>query len=160
MRCLAQIESLLLNAEKLRKRYGLQSVTQEVIASRDNASILKSNCTKFSEVSKTRSWKRGHRIENGGADARGASILQKTRWAINDGDEFERLIKHLRDFIDGLYQIIPVSKSTQDQRGQFDIASILNPKKLQESMSRLQLVKKACEEARYTAWPDMASITI
>jgi len=54
------------------------------------------------------------------------SIVSKTEWAIHSRGEFEVPIVHLRDFIDGLNQILPVSKESQDLIIQNDIASILD----------------------------------
>jgi hypothetical protein len=80
-------------------------------------------------------------------------LLSKTKWAIHKKPEFEGLIVHLRDFIDGLYQVIPVGRASQDRLVQEDIASILD-------LSKLHLVKEACEEASYRAWSEMASVVI
>jgi len=59
----------------------------------------------------------------------------------------------LKDFIDGLYEVVPVSKDMQDRIMQDDIASILD-------LSKLKLVQSAFEEASYPAWSEMASVVI
>jgi hypothetical protein len=53
------------------------------------------------------------------------SFLKKTRWAINDKSKFESLIRDVRDLVDGLYAILPVSDKERDRTSIQDIVSLL-----------------------------------
>ena len=80
------------------------------------------------------------------------STLLRVKWAIHEKAHFEGLIHHLQDFIDGLNQILPVPRETQDRIIEEDIASILK-------IESLQLVQAACEGS-YSSWSTETSAVI
>ena len=80
------------------------------------------------------------------------SLLSRTRWAIDDNVKFESLINHLKDFLDGLNQVLPVPQESQDRIWRDDIASIID-------ISKLRLIQTACE-GPYQSLSDIASAII
>ena len=79
-------------------------------------------------------------------------VLARTKWAIHDKSKFEGLVVHLREFIDGLNQVLPVQQEIQDQTVRNGIVSILD-------ISKLRLVQSACEGS-YKEWSSVASASI
>ena len=77
------------------------------------------------------------------------SLISKTKWAIRDKAKFEGLIVYLKGFIDGLYQVLPIPRETQDQTFGDDIASIID-------ITKLRLIQTACEES-YRTWSNKAN---
>jgi len=145
--CLKCIKSLLSDADKLQKEYGLHAAQNTESKGDKNVDFVSSNSMNIFKISYKRFWARNSATQDK------AGVLSKTKWAIHNKASFEGLIVHLKDFIDGLYQVIPVSRESQDRLIQDDMASILG-------LSKLQLVKEACEEASYRAWSEMASVII
>jgi hypothetical protein len=144
-RCLESIKFLLSDAEKLQSLYGLRSIADAVKGSR-NLSILSTNSMSVFRTSYLRFSARFAGIQSRSALAR------RTRWAVHDKTKFEGLVNHLKDLIDGLNQIVPVKRETQDQIMHDDIGSILD-------ISKLRLIESACE-GNYTTLSKAASTII
>ena len=144
-RCLEQMKSLLTNATELESKYGMQQIvhTSPLWEPPSNRNLISLNSMNIFRTSYRRFWVRY------GNEANRPSLLAKTRWAIHDKLKFETLIVNLRELIDGLNQIVPVSKESQDRILQDDIASI-------PDRSRLKIIQSACEES-YAGLSDVAS---
>ena len=76
----------------------------------------------------------------------------RTKWAILDKNRFQGLVHDLKDFIDGLNQILPVDRQIQDQIAMADIESITD-------QARLRLIQEASKDS-YPAWSSNASEVI
>jgi len=147
-RCLEQIKSLLTNATELEAKYGVQKVihSNAIWELPSTGNLVSVNSMNIFKGSYRRFWVRY------GSGANRPSVLEKTKWAIRDKSKFDTLIVHLKEFIDGLKELVPVSKElreSQDRLLQGDIASI-------PDRSRLELVQSACAES-YRGLSDMAS---
>jgi hypothetical protein len=145
--CLKCINTLLSGAENLRKEYGLQNLQPADTKRGQTVDFVSKNSMRIFQTSKLRFWVK-HK-----AKPEEFGILSKTKWAIHSKEKFEGLIIHLREFIDGLYQVVPVGRESQDRLIEGDIASILD-------INKLRIVKSACDEASYRTWSDMASVVI
>ena len=144
-RCLDKIKSLLSDTDKFQNVYGLRSAG-DIEKNARNHSILSSNSMNVFKTSYRRFWARF-----AGNQSR-STLAMRTRWAIHDKTKFEGLIHHLKDFIDGLNQVVLVNRETQDQIMHDDIGSILD-------ISKLRLIQSACEGS-YTALSKAASTVI
>lgn len=144
-RCLESIKSLLSDTDKFQKLYGLRSSADAEKHSR-NQSILSINSMSVFRTSYRRFWARF-----AGNQSR-STLAMRTRWAIHDKTKFEGLVHHLKDFIDGLNQVVLVKRETQDQIMHDDIVSILD-------ISKLRLIQSACEGS-YTTLSKAASTVI
>jgi hypothetical protein len=140
---LKQIKELLLGTEKLQKTYGLKPATIDEGKRDPEANTLSQNSMNDFRTSYKRFWVRNK------ASSGSPSLVSKTKWAIHDKAKFEDLRIHLKEFVDGLYHVLPISKDSQDRTIQGDICSILD-------INRLKLVKSACSESNYESWADMA----
>jgi Prion-inhibition and propagation len=142
-RCLNGVKSLLSDADKLQGRYGLQKATGKQAK---NSGLVSSNSMNVFKASYSRFWVRFAKDENK------ASVLSRTRWAIHDKTNFEGLINNLKDLIDGLNEVLPVQRESQDLLVRRDISSILD-------ITTLRLIQSACEGS-YRSWSDEASRVI
>jgi hypothetical protein len=144
-RCLDKIKSLLSDTDKFQNVYGLRSAG-DIEKNARNHSILSSNSMNVFKTSYRRFWARF-----AGNQSR-STLAMRTRWAIHDKTKFEGLIHHLKDFIDGLNQVVLINRETQDQIMHDDIVSILD-------ISKLRLIQSACEGS-YTTLSKTASTVI
>ena len=144
-RCLESIKLLLSDTDKLQSLYGLRSIADAVKGSR-SLSILSTNSMSVFRTSYLRFSARFAGIQSR------STLARRTRWAVHDKTKFEGLVNHLKDLIDGLNQIVPVKRETQDQIMHDDIGSILD-------ISKLRLIESACE-GNYMALSKAASIVI
>jgi hypothetical protein len=145
-RCLERIKSLLSNTDKFQNTYGLRASAGAEAKGSRSSNIVSRNSMNIFKTSYRRFWVRL------ASNQSRSSLLMKTKWAIHDKSKFEGLIVHLRYLIDGLNQVLPVKKETQDRIVQDDIASILD-------LSKLRLVQSACEGS-YRTWSAVASAAI
>jgi Prion-inhibition and propagation len=145
-KCLEKIKTLLSNTEKLENTYGLRKSSDAELRLGNDTGIVSSNSMNIFKPSYRRFWARF-------AGQRGKpSLVSQTKWAIHDKPKFELLVNHLKDFVDGLNEVIPMSRESQDRIIEEDITSILD-------ISKLRLVHAACEGS-YRTWSDMASAVI
>jgi len=141
------IKTLLSDANKLRNEYGLQAVQETKLKVSKDIDYLSSNSMNIFKFLFKHFWAWKSASQNK------VGVISKTEWAIHNKASFEGLIVYLRDFTDGLYQVILPSRDYQDRIVQDDIASLLD-------LTKLAMVKEACEEASYRAWSEMASVVI
>lgn len=146
-KCLHQVKELFLGTDKLQKTYGLKPATIDEGKRDPRADPLSRNSMNDFNTSYKRFW-----FPNKGFPGR-PSLVSKTKWAIHDKAKFEDLRTNLKEFVDGLYHVLPISKETQDRTIQGDICSILD-------LDRLKLVKSACSESNYEPWAEMAGEVI
>jgi hypothetical protein len=147
-KCLERIKALFSNTEELEKEYGLKAVTLDDEGNHDSgANPLSRNSMNVFKTSYKRFWVR-HAASSGRH-----SLISRAKWAIHDKAKFEGLRGHLKDFVDGLYEVVPISKESGDCIIQGDICSIVN-------ISKLRLVQSACSESNYQSWADMAGEVI
>ena len=145
--CLRQIANLLTNTENLQSKYGARTVTTnegkggrlKALPSLNSMNIFKTLYRRFC----VRFANRPSQID---------TLLSKTKWAIRDKAKFEGLKQNLKGFIDGLYEILPISREIQDQTFGDDIALFID-------ISKLRLIEIACEES-YRTWSSKASEVI
>lgn len=143
--CLEQIQKLLLQADNVEDQYGLRpAISAETavirprgIVSRNSMGVFKATFERFC-VRVASSQNRPRR-------------LLHAKWAVFDRAKFEGLLVHLRDFVDGLYQVLPVPGSQSGLLAQ-DISSILE-------IENLRLVEAACEDV-YPDLSEVASVAI
>lgn len=130
-RCLDSIEHLLKDTETLKSKYGLRAYT----STNDTApqSGISSNALKRFRL----------RL---GRHSQGSSVLDKTRWAIHHETKFQKLVKDIRDLIDGLMITVPVSPELQEQKVQDDIASMV------DDIQSLHLFQEACKDDYPKCW--------
>jgi Prion-inhibition and propagation len=145
-RCLERINSLLSDTDKLQNEYGLQASVEAGAKSGRSSNVVSANSMNIFKTSYRRFW-----VRFASKQTR-SGLLMRTKWAIRDKPKFESLIVHLRDFIDGLHQVLSVKRETQDQIVCDDIISILD-------LSKLRLVRSACEGS-YATWSAVASEAI
>ncbi|CAF9941880.1 hypothetical protein IMSHALPRED_003079 [Imshaugia aleurites] len=93
-RCLDTIHHLLKDTETLKSKYGLKAYTPA--GDTGPRSGISSNALKRFRL----------RL---GRQPQGPSVLDKTRWAIHDETNFQKLLEDIRDLIDGLTTTVPVS---------------------------------------------------
>ncbi|KAL8951460.1 MAG: hypothetical protein Q9222_002561 [Ikaeria aurantiellina] len=134
LRCMHTIRSLLEDAEVLKSKYGVHPV--ETASRKNNFQSLSSNALKRLRL----------RLGRSGP---GLGILQKTKWAIHDAVNFEKLIRHLRDLITHLIEGAYGSQNTLAETVQGDIASMT------DDIGQLRLLSEACGDT-YPAWSDIA----
>lgn len=129
-RCLESIQHLLKDTETLKSKYGLRAY----IPANDSApqSGISSNALKRFRL----------RL---GRQAQGPGVLDKTRWAIHHETKFQKLVEDIRDLMDDLTTIVPVSFEMQEQKVQDDIASMV------DDIQGLQLFQEACKDD-YPNW--------
>ena len=99
MRCLEGIRQALTKSSDLIGKYGLVHTDPE--------DGVKDNCMlPASRIDKLRSsfgpWLTEVKTASGGP-----SVLDRVRWSIRDKEKFTILLEDLRDFIDGLHNIVP-----------------------------------------------------
>jgi len=145
-KCLERIQSLLSDTVKFQKTYGLRSSAKVEGRAGNTSDIVSANSMNIFKTSYRRFWVRF------ASNKSRPSLLTRTRWAIHDKAKFEGLIVHLRDLVDGLSEVLPVKRETQDQIVRDDINSILG-------LSKLRLVQSACEGS-YRTWSALASAVI
>ena len=126
-RCLERIRHLLKDTETLKSNYGLQAYN----STDDTApqSSISSNALKRFRL-RLRLARR----------SQGPSVLDKTRWAIHDETKFQKLVKDIRELIDGLMITVPVPPELQEQKVQDDIASMV------DDIRSLHLFEEACKD--------------
>jgi hypothetical protein len=71
----------------------------------------------------------------------------------HDRAKLESLMVQLKDFINGLYEVVLVPKELQDITIHCNIASILEE-------SKLRIVNSPCEETPYPIWSEMVNVVI
>jgi hypothetical protein len=144
-RSLESIQSLFEDSKKLQTEYGLRAL---------DGPCLKERKLKFPSSSGLNRFRRSYTKPSKGASSPNQpSILSKTRWAIYDKAKFVDLISDIRDLVNGLYNVLPVSNKKRDKIVFKDIRSLL------PDIARLKLVETASEEA-YPTWSEAASLMI
>ncbi|MCJ1385218.1 hypothetical protein MMC17_008339 [Xylographa soralifera] len=78
--------------------------------------------------------------------------LSRIKWAIRDGGKFRILLLHLREFVDNIIELVPVSLDVINDTVEEDITTIVD-------ISTLRLAESACEES-YPRWSTRASEVI
>jgi Prion-inhibition and propagation len=143
--CLKQIESLLSSTEQLGLKYGMRDAgptertrSPTPVLSKNGMGIFRASCVRFLAQIPSKSNRPG--------------LATRTKWAIVDKTRFQGLVHDLKDFIDGLNQILPVDRHIQDQIAMADIESITD-------LGGLRLIQEASEHS-YPAWSSKASEVI
>ena len=111
-RILRQIEKLLTDSEVLRSSYGL--TTQESSQSR-TVDFLSSESFKLFRISSKRFWTRNALRLNSDPQLTRGGVLTKTKWAIYAKERFQGLVNDVKDFIDNLYELVPIERETQER---------------------------------------------
>jgi hypothetical protein len=143
-KCLERIKSLLSTFDTFQAKYGLRQSNPAIVQTTAADGVVSSSSMAMFRLTDRRFWVRNKTSRS--------LFLPKVKWAIHEKEKFEGLINHLKDFIDGLNEIVPVNKETQDQIIQDDISSIID-------VSKLRLVEAACEGS-YRTWSEKASQVI
>lgn len=110
-RCLISIQHLLKDTEILKSKYGV--IAYAPASDTAPHSGISSNALKRLRLRLAR-------------QPQGPSVLDKTRWAIHDETNFQKLVDDIRDLIDGLTTRVPVSSELQEQKVQDDIAAMVD----------------------------------
>ncbi|KEY73249.1 hypothetical protein S7711_09630 [Stachybotrys chartarum IBT 7711] len=144
-RILTQIEELLTDAEKL-QLYGVRVPGTPMGEAIDYVSA---NSLAIFRVSISRFWTRN--ASRLGTTAQ-KSAIYRTRWAIYDRERFQGLVDDVKDFVDRVYELVPVGREIQDMIIVADIESIID-------ISRLTIVAAATEDS-YRVYCEAASSAI
>ncbi|KKO99571.1 hypothetical protein THAR02_08333 [Trichoderma harzianum] len=145
-KALELIRTLLSDAKTLRDRYGVTTSTNSsdtpLQDQQDESYPSNSGLKRLKRLSK--------RL---GPGKQGPSLIEKTRWAINDKNKFEQLIDDIHDLVERLYRILPVAEQERNNIAIKDIRSLArNPERL-----------KSFEEASmnsYPVWSGAASVML
>ncbi|KAI3318915.1 hypothetical protein HD806DRAFT_510376 [Xylariaceae sp. AK1471] len=132
-RILTQIEELLTDAEKLRL-YGLR-VPETPLG--ETIDYVSSNSLAIFRASSSRFWTRN--ASRLSTTVR-RSVIARTRWAIYEREKFQGLVNDVKEFVDAVYDLVPVDRETQESIIVADIESILD-------ISRLRIVEAATEDS-------------
>lgn len=145
--CLERIKELFSDTDKLEKKFGVKPSALDEGSRDAGVDPLSRNSMNVFKKSYKRFWVRR------ATTSEKHSLVSQTKWAIHDKTKFEDLRAHLKDFVDGLIEIVPISKESQDRVIEGDISSIID-------LSNLRLVQSACSEPSYQSWADMAGAVI
>jgi hypothetical protein len=148
-RILGQIKRLLTDSERLRSSYGLR--IQELPQGR-TIDFLSSKSLAIFRTSSSRFWTRNASRLSSDLQAVRGSVVAKTKWAIYAKERFQGLVNDVKQFIDSLYELVPVDRETQDGIIKADIESLLD-------LSQLRLVEAATEDS-YRAYSAAAASVI
>ena len=142
------IKLLLIDAEKLRKKYGIDKTCQrdsdtslaavEIISS-SRLQLFKERYSQFCK-----------RIA---LQQRETSTLAKTKWAIRDRDGATALVKDIRDLVNNLYELAPISPDFERLMVHEDVSA------LSADMVHLRLLDEACS-GREDYWSETASMQV
>jgi hypothetical protein len=144
-RSLKSIQALFEDSKRLQSDYGLRAV--------DGIHLTKQD-SKFPSSSGLKRFKASYtKLRNHAESQTKPSVLTKTKWAIHDKEKFVVLISDIRDLVNGLYNILPVSNKERDKIAFQDIRSLV------PDIGRLRLVETASEE-EYPTWSEAASLMI
>jgi hypothetical protein len=144
-RGLESIQSLFANSNRLQTDYGVHHI--------DKPSITEST-PKFPGSFGLTRFRKSLLLPNKGSDSeKKPSVLLRTKWAIHDKAKFETLISDIRDLVNGIYNILPVSNKERDKIAFKDIKALL------PDLRRLKQLEFA-SEAIYPTWSEAASIMI
>jgi hypothetical protein len=66
--------------------------------------------------------------------------LSRIKWAIRDGAKFRILLSHLKEFVDNIIELVPVSPDIINKTVEEGITTIID-------ISTLRLAENACEES-------------
>jgi hypothetical protein len=146
-RSLRCIMSLLTDVEMLQNRYGVRSASP--VSQKRLPFMVSENSMNRFKVACQRFWSRFETDHSGDPPA----LLTKIKWAIHDKKQFEELIHHLKDCIDGLYELLPDKGQTHEGIISNDIESI-------HHLPTLKLIQAACDEGSYVNWSEKASAII
>jgi hypothetical protein len=144
-RGLESIQSLFENSNRLQTDYGVRHI--------DKPSIAEST-PKFPGSFGLTRFRKSRLLLNKGSDSeKKPSLLLRTKWAIHDKAKFEMLISDIRDLVNGIYNILPVSNKERDKIAFKDIKALL------PDLRRLKQLELA-SEAIYPTWSEAASVMI
>ncbi len=148
-RILGQLQILLTNSEALRGTYGLQT---QVDSPGKAVDFLSSKSLAVFRTSSSRFWTRhASKLKSDRLTARGG-VIARTKWAIYAKERFQGLVNDVKQFIDTLYELVPVERETQESIIKADIEAILD-------LSQLRLVEVATEDS-YRAYSETAASVI
>ncbi|KAK0737856.1 prion-inhibition and propagation-domain-containing protein [Schizothecium vesticola] len=144
-RCLKSIESVLTDAERLTRDYG---VVEEHHPSQREIDFVSANSMAVFQTS----WRRFF-VRNSSALPRRNGLLARTKWAIYKKELFQGLINHLKDLVDGLYELAPPPLTQMlSETVEADVECLTN-------LDQLRLFEAATEDS-YRAWSAVASSVI
>lgn len=140
---------LLTDADKLRSKYGME--TSEVSLSAPSGDMALASVSRYRLLDFTKKY----------ADFRRRIALRQKRtstsakmtWAICDSSRFALLVNDLREYINGLYEIVQVPSQDQRNMVREDIGH------LSADLGTLTLVEMACSE-RGDDWSEIASMQV
>ncbi|KAH6869266.1 prion-inhibition and propagation-domain-containing protein [Thelonectria olida] len=145
-KALELIRTLLSDAKALRDTYGVTTTTNSSDAPpqdrQDESYPSNSGLKRLKWLSK--------RL---GPGKQGPSLIEKTRWAINDKNKFGQLIDHIRDLVERLYKILPVAEEERNHMAIKDIRSLAG------NLERLKFFEEASLGA-YPVWSGAASVML
>ena len=142
-RCLKSIESVLTDAERLTRDYG---VVEQHHASQREIDFVSANSMAVFRTS----WRRFF-VRNSSALPRRDDLLARTKWGIYKKEFFQGLINDLKDLVDGLYELAPVTQILNNTV-EADVECLTN-------LDELRLFEAATEDS-YRAWSAVASSVI
>ena len=142
---LGLIRDLLSDAAKLKERYGVTASLGGPEAPDQNQQSRYPSSSGLKRLK----WP-GRRKEPG---EQSLSLIEKTRWAINDKAKFQQLIDDIRELVERLYKILPIAEQDRNSEATRDL------KILAQNLAELRLYEEASMKA-YPAWSGAASVMI
>lgn len=132
VRSLNAIKSLLEDYKTLQDKYGLREIPETTPAT---ASIR--DLPSFQVLNLFRTSRLYVRLRGRRSNTTSTNLASRTVWAILDKEKFEGLIAHLKELVDGLERVYPITVATRDQTFQTSVATI--------ELSKLRIIDTACE---------------
>ena len=141
------ITMILTNADELRSKYGIRDDNQENDSNDPQTAIATLSTPRLHIFRTTYA-----RFQSGiTSQQKATSRLTKAKWAIRDREGFNNLIKDLQDFVDSLYNIVPVHPQFKRLLVKEDFDRLVPV-----DLGTLRLVEEACA-SRDDEWSDTAS---
>ncbi|RPA80486.1 hypothetical protein BJ508DRAFT_130023 [Ascobolus immersus RN42] len=154
-RILKSVQMLLTDAQALRSQYGVQSEESTQKLSSPPAALLSSGSMQLLKRSRERFFIRNaSRLLGSLGSQSEVGMGRRTLWAIHDERRFEGLLVHLRELIDGLYELPELLRIKEAS----DIAMVTEIALIPD-ISTLRLVEEA-SEASYPLLSKAASDAI
>lgn len=142
---LSQVESLLTDSERLRTSYGIRTLETPSNSNRVVDYVSSKSLAVF-RISASRFWTRNaSRLSL----ATGQNKVARTKWAIYERERFQGLVNDVKHFVDSLFDLVSISRESQDRVIIDDIESILDA-------SHLAIVEEATEDS-YRVYSEAAA---
>ena len=150
-----ELRLLFADVDSLQQRYGLKLATDtDTLADADTSTDAdQESISPRSMDAFRRSYKKFFSlVRNGKARI---NVIIRARWAIRDKDCFKIMINHIRDFIDGIHQLIPIPTDTQSRIVEHEIEAL----GISKDIEKLRLIESASVDS-YPAWSSRANAVI